>query len=315
MILRRPLRSKNIMAEPTQTICHSIGGPTLLSDTPTDQTACLVRIYPAEGPCGLWNLDSNEVYLGRGYDCDIHLEDDSASRRHAAIQHDNDGFLLVDLNSTNGTYVNNEVVKQHRLLAGDRIRIGSHVLKYLSADHIEVQYHETVFRMTTRDGLTQAYNRQYLSEFLERELSRSKERGRPVSVALLDIDFFKQVNDTHGHLAGDEVLRELCDRITGVLHAGDLFARYGGEEFCAVFCEADEAEAKQLGEMIRSSVSRIPFSTVAGLLNVTASIGIATWYGDGGELSVESLLAAADEKLYEAKHAGRNRVHWVEKKI
>jgi len=260
-------------------------------------------------------LETSKVTLGRGFDCDIHLEDESASRRHAAIQQDELGFLLVDLNSTNGTFVNDELVQQHRLMAGDRIRIGSHVFKYLSSDSIEVQYHETVFRMTTRDGLTQAYNRQYLTEFLERELSRSQQRGRPVSVAMLDIDLFKQVNDVHGHLAGDEVLRELCDRATGVLNAGDLIARYGGEEFCAVFCESGEAESRQLAESIRDVIAAAPFATMSGDISVTVSIGVATWDGQGGELSVRALLQAADERLYKAKNAGRNQISWTQKKV
>lgn len=293
-----------------------MGGPTLHTDAPSsDQSGCLVRIYPAEGACGLWNLEIGTVNIGRGIDCDIQLEDEAASRQHAAIKQDEFGSLLLDLNSTNGTYVNDELVQQHRLVAGDRIRIGSHVFKYLSSDSIEVQYHETVFRMTTRDGLTQAYNKQYLIEFLERELSRSQQRGRPVSVAMLDLDRFKQVNDTYGHLAGDEVIRELCDRATKALNAGDLIARYGGEEFCVVFCESDETEAKQLAESIRLAISSSPVTTLAGEIAMTTSIGVATWYGHGGELPVTAFLQAADEQLYKAKKAGRDQISWTEKKI
>lgn len=299
------------MAEATLTICRPIGGPTLHADAPSDQTACLVRIYPAEGPCGLWNLHTDEVFLGRGIDADIQLEDEAASRKHAAIQRDEGGFLLVDLGSTNGTFVNDERVQQHRLAAGDRIRIGSHVLKYLSSDHIEVQYHETVFRMTTRDGLTQAYNREYLTEFAERELSRSKDRGRPVSVAMLDVDYFKVINDRYGHLAGDEVLRGICERTSNALNAGDILARYGGEEFCAVFCESGEDEAKKLAEAIRSAIASAPFITTSNEVAVTASIGIVTWDGMGGDLSVQEFIASADERLYKAKKAGRDQISWA----
>lgn len=291
-----------------ETIFHSLNGPSLFSDVPSEHTGSLVRIYPADGGCSIWNLECSEIFIGRGYDCEIQLEDEAASRRHAAIQQDADGYVLVDLNSTNGTYVNNESIKQHRLQAGDRIRVGTHVLKYLSSDHIELQYHETVFRMTTRDGLTEAYNRQYMLEFLERELSRSVARGRSVSVAMLDIDFFKLVNDTYGHLAGDEVLRELCRRASGALRAGDLFARYGGEEFCMVFCESNESDARELAERIRKVIAATPFQTNAGDLPISVSIGVATWEGVGGEVPTETLLRAADEKLYEAKETGRNQV-------
>jgi len=296
-----------------QTICHSMGARSLFADVPSDQTGSLVRIYPAAGAGGMWDLECSEVFLGRDYDCDVQLDDDAASRRHAAIQQDEEGYLLVDLNSTNGTYVNNEQIKQHRLRAGDRIRIGEHVLKYLSSDHIEKQYHETVFRMTTRDGLTEAFNRQYMSEFLEREISRSVERGRAMSVAMLDIDHFKSINDTYGHLAGDEVLRELCDRASQVLHAGDLFARYGGEEFCCVFCESDSQEARKLAEAIRSEIQQRPFCTNVGDLSITASIGLATWTGQQQtQPTVESFLSIADKQLYVAKESGRNQVRATE---
>ena len=292
------------------TICHSMGGPTMFVDAIGEQTGCLVQIYPVDGASGMWNLDADEVYLGRGTECDVQIDDDAASRRHAAIELDGDDYILVDLNSTNGTYINNKPVKQHRLVAGDRIRIGTHVLKYLSSDHIELQYHETVFRMTTRDGLTQAYNRRYMDEFLDREIARSLDKCHPLTVALIDIDHFKSVNDTHGHLAGDEVLRELCSRAPQGLRGGDLFARYGGEEFCAVFWECGGDEAKRLGEQIRGLVADEVFETVAGPLEITASIGLASW--DGREsVTAEQLLAAADKQLYDAKESGRDRVKWT----
>ena len=273
-----------------------------------EASGSLIRIYPTDDGCLIWPLDRYEISIGRECDCEICLEDEAASRRHASIERDDDGYLLVDLSSTNGTFVNNEAITEHRLVAGDRIRIGTHVLKYLSADSIELQYHETVFRMTTRDGLTEAYNRQYMSEFLERELSRSAERNRAISVALLDVDCFKNVNDEYGHLIGDEVLREVCRRAEGVLHAGDLFARYGGEEFCAIFCECNFEEAQALAEKIRLAIADFPFQTDIGELPITASIGVATWTGEGQELTPEQILKAADDKLYDAKKKGRNRV-------
>lgn len=290
------------------TVLHATGGKTLFRAVlEQEDSGCLVRLYPSDEACGMWDLDTDELFLGRGYDCDIALDDGAASRRHAAIQRDSEGYVLVDLNSTNGTFVNNAQVTQHRLTAGDQIRIGSHVFKYLSADHIELQYHETVFKMTTTDGLTGAYNRQYLSEFIERDLARCIDRERPLSVALMDIDFFKQVNDTHGHLAGDEVLREFSQRASSVLRAGDIFARYGGEEFCSVFSECNEEQAAQQAEATRAVIADTTFPTQAGDLPITVSIGVATFNGSG-KPTAESMLKAADELLYKAKESGRNRV-------
>lgn len=292
------------------TICQSAGGQPLSVDSLSDREGCLIRIYPTEGRNGMWNLGQKEVHLGRGVECDVQLDDEAASRKHAVIQSDEEGYFLVDLSSTNGTYVNNSQVTRHRLVAGDCVRIGTHLLKYLSADHVEFQYHETVFRMTTRDGLTQAFNRQYCSEFLEREIERGAAHKHPVTLAMLDIDHFKEVNDTHGHLVGDEVLRELCERVQTVLHGGDLFGRFGGEEFAAVLCVCGGEEAKQLGEQIREIIEHTMFITPVAALSITISIGMTTWNCEGQQPTVEELLAVADDNLYRAKESGRNRVVW-----
>ena len=276
---------------------------------PHESSGSLIRIYPTDGGCSIWPLNRSETCLGRSRDCEVYLEDSAASGRHAVIRQEDDGYVLEDLDSTHGTFVNNEPVRQHRLAAGDRIRIGGHVLKYLSADHVELQYHEAMFHMMTRDELTEAYNRRYLIEFLDRELSRSAERSRPISIALLDIDFFKRVNDQHGHLVGDEVLRELCHRAKRVLHAGDLFARFGGEEFCAVLCECDAPEAVVLAENIRHAIADTRFVTDAGDLTITVSAGVATWMGNTKQpITTDQILKSADTALYEAKKLGRNQV-------
>ena len=124
---------------------------------------------------------------------------------------------------------------------------------------------------------------------------------------LIDIDFFKQVNDTHGHLAGDEVLRELSLRIEGQIRDGAVFARFGGEEFAIVAPEMDQNCASELAEACRAAVAAQPFDTSAGLLEITASFGIASPAPEELE-SRESILETADTRLYEAKRAGRNRV-------
>ena len=289
------------------TVFHSTGGKTMFQAVDPEESGCLVRLYPTDESCGMWELSRDEMFIGRGSDCDIQLDDDAASRRHAAIQRDDQGYVLVDLSSTNGTFVNNLSVSQKRLTAGDQIRIGSHVFKYLSADHIETQYHETVFKMTTTDGLTSAYNRQYLGEFLDRELARSRERDRPLSVAMMDIDFFKKVNDTYGHLAGDEVLREFCKRVGSRLHAGDILARFGGEEFCAVLCECNQEEAVAQADLIREAVAANPIVTQWGDLAITASFGVATFDGHS-EATSKCVIQAADDALYTAKNSGRNQV-------
>ncbi|MEM7313531.1 MAG: GGDEF domain-containing protein [Planctomycetota bacterium] len=288
------------------TIAHSNQDP-LADDLSSSENGCLVKIYPTEGPAGLWTLGSAESVLGRVSECDIQLEDDSASRKHAKVWRDEDGCFIADLGSTNGTFVNDERITQQRLEAGDRIRIGSHILKFLSADHIELQYHETVYRMTTTDGLTAAYNKQYLLECMEREMIRSSRHDRPLSLLMMDIDFFKKVNDTYGHLAGDQVLQEFSRRIKSVLQRDDVLARYGGEEFAVVLSDADTESACRVAERIRQSIESRPFETSSQTIAITTSIGVATII-DGEINSTEDFIGIADERLYKAKESGRNRV-------
>jgi diguanylate cyclase (GGDEF)-like protein len=235
------------------------------------------------------------------------LDDESISRRHAAIQRTEHGFLLVDLNSTNGTFVNGQRVSTHALQAGDQIHVGSHILKYLSHDNIERQYFETVYAMTTTDGLTNAHNKQYLCDMLKRELQRAKRYMRPLSVVMMDIDHFKQVNDAHGHLTGDEVLQEFGRRVREWTQADDLFARFGGEEFTLVLNECDMEDAVAHAERIRKVIAESPFTTHLAALPISASFGVGTTRG-GRETTIDELLNLADMQLYRSKRAGRNCV-------
>lgn len=269
------------------------------------EKSCLVKIYPASGLEGPIELGDRPVILGRDSDCDIELPDSSVSERHAKIEPLGEGYLLKDLQTTNGTFINEDRIESQALRAGDTIRIGNQILKFLSADHIEAQYHETVYSMMTRDGLTGAYNKRYLSDALQREVSRSKRHRRPLSVIIFDIDRFKNINDTHGHLAGDEVLQELSRRIEGIVREDELFARYGGEEFVILLSEATLDLAKELAERLRLAIGNEPFETQSASIDVTISLGIAQMTGDE-EAQPNDLMKQADDKLYEAKNAGRN---------
>lgn len=273
-----------------------------------DSSGCLVRIYPSEGAGGMWCLDSSEYTIGRVAECEIQLEDVSVSRFHARIKKTNSGFLVCDLGSTNGTWVNEQRVHEHPLDAGDRIRVGNQIVKYLSADDIEVQFHETIYKMTTTDGLTGAYNRQYLNETLEREIARAVRRDSPLSLLLMDIDFFKKINDTHGHLAGDQVLQEFSRRIRTSIEADDVFARYGGEEFAVVLADQSLTEARQKAEQLRALIEDAPFATDSLAIPITCSIGIASLRDSSSDATVADLIDFADQRLYQAKRDGRNRV-------
>ncbi|MCA9173724.1 MAG: GGDEF domain-containing protein [Planctomycetales bacterium] len=267
---------------------------------------CLIRIHPADDVGGFWQLDGDAFVIGRVGECDIQVMDESVSRHHAAIRFDGVNYVVSDLGSTNGTFVNDERISEKVLEPEDRIRIGQQIFKYLAADDIEVQYHHTLYRMVTTDGLTQAHNRQYMEEALERELTRARRHQRPLAMLMMDIDHFKQVNDSHGHLAGDEVLREFSRRARLQLE-DEIFCRYGGEEFAVVAGECDRDTAIALAESIRKAVAEKPFETSDGLLEVTVSIGVVEALTVGCQ-TVTELMSGADSLLYQAKESGRNQV-------
>ena len=271
--------------------------------------ACLVHIYPTGPTMGCrYPLSDRLLLIGRGDDCDIRLSDHSVSRKHARIEPEDDGYFVSDECSTNGTFVNDKQLDGPRLLRdGDYLRVGNCLYRYLAGGNIEAEYHEEIYRLTILDGLTQIHNARYLTEFLDREVVRSQRHNRPLSVLALDIDKFKSLNDSLGHLCGDFVLRELADVIRGNVRQEDLFARCGGEEFVLVLVETTGAGAVLLAERVRDAVARHQFRFESTPVNLTISIGVASTVGDA-TVSPTALRKAADEKLYEAKRTGRNRV-------
>jgi diguanylate cyclase (GGDEF)-like protein len=167
-------------------------------------------------------------------------------------------------------------------------------------------------QQATHDSLTKVYNRSSIFEVLDRELVRAERENLPVGLALLDIDFFKSVNDTYGHIAGDAVLREAARRIKTTIRSYDSLGRYGGEEFLIILPGCDEACTRSQSDRIRRNLAIEPmpiheYSHSDVSLALTASFGSTTAL-PGHRISAETLLRIADESLYEAKRAGRNRV-------
>ena len=266
---------------------------------------CLVILYGAS--IGRkFDLEGPEIFIGREASNHVMLDVDSVSRRHARIDLDNGRRILRDLNSTNGTYVNDQPIETRALASGDLVRVGDVICKYLSGRNVEAAYHEEIYQMTISDGLTTGANVRCLNEFLDREFARSRRHDRNLCVLMLDIDFFKRVNDEYGHLTGDYVLRELAQLLRARVRREELLARYGGEEFCLVLPETTLKGAVQYAESLRASIEEHEFYHEDRLLKVTVSIGVAAYSGEMN--APKDLVKSADEKLYSAKRSGRNRV-------
>jgi two-component system, cell cycle response regulator len=274
----------------------------------TNRDACLVHIYPTGPGMGCrYPLTDAPLVIGRGGDCDIRINDHSVSRRHARIQPGADGYYAVDLQSTNGTFVNDNPASMYKLKDGDYLRVGNCIYRFLTGGNVEAEYHEEIYRLTIIDALTDIHNKRYLMEFLDREISRSGRYARPLSLVMIDIDRFRAINESLGHLGGDSTLRELAARVKGNIRKEELFARYGGEEFAVVLPETHREGAVALGERLRQVIDSLPFRYEDKTYNVTISLGVAITSGDD-TMTPTSLLRLADEKLYQAKNEGRNRV-------
>ena len=161
--------------------------------------------------------------------------------------------------------------------------------------------------LATHDPLTGLWNRRAIFEILKREIARSQRQGTPLAVILADVDRFKEINDTYGHLAGDQVLGEIARKMAARLRAYDSIGRFGGEEFMIVSPECHMAAPQTLAERIRASIEADPVRLGDRDLGVTVSLGVAVG-GPGGADLRDKLLRAADAALYRAKQEGRNRV-------
>ena len=299
-----PPQEREGMQDCQTRITHNVKLPMVARST---EDACLVQIYPTGPDMGRkFELSQRVMSIGRGPDNDLVIDKDSVSRRHVRIENLITEVVVADLGSTNGTYINDSVIKEQMLRNGDLLKIGDTIFKFLSGGNIESDYHEAIYRMTIVDGLTDIHNKRYLDDFLDRELARCRRYSRPLSVAMTDIDRFKLINDTHGHLTGDFVLKELARLVKKRVRREELFARYGGEEFCLVLPETDRNGARALCEQIRQMIETHPFTFEGHKIEVTVSAGIAEL--ERGVTDALQLLKRADENLYRAKRAGRNRV-------
>lgn len=275
---------------------------------PLPEAACLVLLY-GTGELGKRYPLRSELTIGRGPSNDLVLDLDDVSRQHACFTPEGEAWAVEDLGSTNGTQVNGVEIKARTPLRnGDLVKIGRAIVKYLTGGNIEALFHEEIYQLTVSDGLTKIPNKRYLLDFLDRELARAARYGSPLTAVMVDIDHFKKLNDTFGHLAGDEVLARLAGAIAPCMRREQLFARYGGEEFCLVLPELEPSQVEGLCEAVRLAVERAIFRFEGGEVRVTISLGGAAF--ESG-MSRPALLEAADAQLYRAKHEGRNRAAYV----
>ncbi|MEW5851827.1 MAG: GGDEF domain-containing protein [Myxococcota bacterium] len=256
-----------------------------------------------------YKVTGPEMIIGRSPDCHVQIEDDGVSRRHARVANQNGVYMLSDAGSTNGTFANSKKVDQHPLRDGDKIQIGSNtVLKFTVQDSLEENAQRALYESATKDALTGAYNKKFFAERLKSEFAFAFRRTStsPLSLVLFDIDHFKKINDTYGHIAGDFVLKNLAGVVQRQLRTEDIFARYGGEEFGIILRETDGEKTFIIAERVRRAVEGFKFIHEGKQIPVTISMGAAT-LDSKLHPDPKALLKAADDLLYKAKRGGRNR--------
>jgi two-component system, cell cycle response regulator len=263
-------------------------------------------------PGAMIALTPSGTRVGRSSDNSIQLPDASVSRYHAVLRPGDDGRVrLTDLASTNGTFLNGRRISNHTPITlhdGDRLQFGSNVIvKFARPDPCEEQFQRAMFERTVRDGLTGLYNRSYFLDQVDLQAEQREVRGLGLAILMLDIDHFKRVNDTHGHDAGDTVLKEVASVIRQSTRSEDLVARYGGEEFVVALPIATPEQARERAERIRHNLAGRRIVVSGKSIHVTASLGMA-FAPSGQRRRSAALLADADLGLYQAKEAGRNRV-------
>ncbi len=246
--------------------------------------------------------------LGRHAASDTQIHDAGVSRQHARIEWVAGRHEVVDLGSANGTWINGQRVSRRALADGDLLQLGPNVcFRYTRTNALHEGLLREQYESSTRDALSGAYNRRHFDERLKAELAYANRHGTTLSIVLLDIDHFKRVNDEFGHAVGDQVIRHIATLAARELRSEDVFCRWGGEEFAILLRATLLRDAVRVAERVRATIERLPMGHVGRPLLVTVSAGCAE-LDECPSRSAAELMQRVDERLYAAKHRGRNQV-------
>jgi two-component system cell cycle response regulator len=278
------------------------------TEAKAEHSLCLVVVAgPEKG--SVFGLEEGIFTLGRSAQhANFVVSGRGLSRAHARFEVGPAGVVVADLGSTNGTFVNGQRIEaDFPLQVGDSLTLGPDVILRLDAsDQSILSLLSELHRGATLDALTGLLNRRSFMERLSEECSATQRHSLLTCLAIMDVDFFKKVNDTYGHPAGDAVLVEVAARLAKSVRNEDVVARYGGEEFVLLMRQTGAPGAMCLMDRIRLAVCNQPIELPGGgTLSVSISAGVCQW---SASMTAENLLEKADAALYEAKRAGRNRV-------
>jgi diguanylate cyclase (GGDEF)-like protein len=289
--------------------------PSLVPRAPTEKNRGILTLLTGALQGSIIAIDErNDLTLGRSKEAAVLIPDPSLSRIHARVFRRQSParteFFIEDCSSTNGTFVSGQRISAPTLLTdGVRVSLGRRTaLTFSLQDVLQEQALIRVHESAVRDRLTGVYNRGAFDDRLQSEFSASRRRGTPLALLLFDIDYFKRLNDTHGHQAGDAVIRAVAQCAQATVRAEDVLARYGGEEFAVILRSVSSRSAYVMGERLRVAVEDL--RTLWNDTEIVATVSVGAVHAQSAKVvdSPSAFIAAADAALYEAKHRGRNCV-------
>ncbi len=255
-----------------------------------------------------YSFFKKNIKIGREDSNDLPINDIKISKFHCEIliklDKNNPYIEIEDLNSTNGTYINGKLIGKTFLTSGDKIEVGDITLRFTINDDAEDKYHSKLFNFATIDALTGLYNKRFILTELESQMKIAKRNQRKLSLMIIDIDDFKKLNDTYGHIAGDEFLKKTAFHLNRSLREQDSAGRFGGEEFIILLPETDIEGAAMLAERIRNAIFDTEIIFEKKQIKTTISIGLSEYENE----TASELINIADKELYKAKVAGKNRI-------
>ena len=289
----------------TSTFVQSRPGPEVLAE---DQQQPLLVVMHGSLLGMTYAIRDEVIAIGRTATLDIPIDDENVSRRHAEITFDGSSVKIKDLDSTNGTFVNSQRITDTILHDGDLILIGRVLFKFIRSSSIENRFFDQMYALATTDFLTGIFNRQHIISRLESEFARSRRYNRPLSILLYDIDHFKHVNDSFGHLAGDQLLMESSRLIGKSVRSQDYYGRFGGDEFMIICPETDLNNTVLLAQRLVQVLAKWSYSYQSRKLDFNISIGLAALSDE--MRSAVDLIAKADTLMYRSKQRGRYHISY-----
>ena len=294
---------EKLLGDNAKTIAKPLAAFPVKGKSPYDSVAMVIIRGEPCGKC--YEINEAPLLIGRSADCQIQLDQDSVSRRHCQIWRDTGRIMIRDLGSTNKTVVNSIEISEQQLRHGDLVSIGDSVMKFI-ANEMLAEFHSELYSRTMIDPLTELANRRLFDPALAKEVKTATSIGSHLSLVILDLDYFKRINDEFDHVFGDLVLEGVAQKIGGAVGKGEIAARLGGEEFALLLPGSDSAKAKRRTIELCETVARHRFNHEERQVMVTISAGIATWNNTLRDEKV--LLRAADRAMLKAKADGRNCV-------